>query len=133
MPRKIKALIRDLKNAGWLQVSGGKGSHRKFAHPTLVIKVILSGHDNDDAKPYQEKEVKKQNRNQKQMGKRLSRSTVQQRLVNKYWYPWRQYGIYWYRKGNQIISSTGIPITKGQGYEQGLPDTIVDPIRKTIE
>ena len=32
MPRKIRELIQDLKAAGWRQISGGKGSHRKFKH-----------------------------------------------------------------------------------------------------
>ncbi|MFT5906453.1 MAG: putative RNA binding protein YcfA (HicA-like mRNA interferase family) [Cryomorphaceae bacterium] len=58
MPRKIKALIKDLKGAGFSQVSGGKGSHRKFVHGTVEGFALISGKEGDDAKPYQEKHVK---------------------------------------------------------------------------
>ena len=34
-----------------------KGSHTKWSHSLLPGKVILSGKDRDDAKPYQEKNV----------------------------------------------------------------------------
>jgi hypothetical protein len=34
--RKIRHLITDLKQAGFVQVPGGKGSHRKFQHPKLA-------------------------------------------------------------------------------------------------
>jgi predicted RNA binding protein YcfA (HicA-like mRNA interferase family) len=37
---------------------GGKGSHRNFLHPK-GIRVTLSGNTGDDAKAYQEKEVRK--------------------------------------------------------------------------
>jgi predicted RNA binding protein YcfA (HicA-like mRNA interferase family) len=57
MPRKIRDLIKDLKSAGWIQVSGGKGSHRKFKHEKFARAVLIPGHDNDDAKPYLEKQV----------------------------------------------------------------------------
>lgn len=33
MPRKIRELVGELERAGWVQAGGGKGSHRKFAHP----------------------------------------------------------------------------------------------------
>jgi predicted RNA binding protein YcfA (HicA-like mRNA interferase family) len=39
MPREIRDLIKDLKSAGWIQVSGGKGSHRKFKHDHHVDTV----------------------------------------------------------------------------------------------
>ena len=38
---------------------GGKGSHRKFTHPSYPGAVTLSGQDGDDAKNYQEKQVKR--------------------------------------------------------------------------
>ena len=38
---------------------GGKGSHRKFAHPNYPGAVTLSGQDGDDAKNYQERQVKR--------------------------------------------------------------------------
>jgi predicted RNA binding protein YcfA (HicA-like mRNA interferase family) len=58
MPRKIRELIKDLQAAGWVQVSGGKGSHRKFRHDKFPGSVIVPGHDNDDAKHYLEKQVR---------------------------------------------------------------------------
>jgi predicted RNA binding protein YcfA (HicA-like mRNA interferase family) len=58
MPRKIRQLKADLRRAGVLLVSQ-EGSHTKWKHPLLPASmVILSGHDGDDAKPYQEREVR---------------------------------------------------------------------------
>ncbi|MEM1354239.1 MAG: type II toxin-antitoxin system HicA family toxin [Planctomycetota bacterium] len=57
MPRKIKALIADLQQAGFIQIKGGKGSHRKFTHVRFDGAITLSGKDGSDAKPYQEKQV----------------------------------------------------------------------------
>jgi predicted RNA binding protein YcfA (HicA-like mRNA interferase family) len=57
MPRKIRQLIRDLKKAGFSE-RPGKGSHRNFDHPQGP-RVTISGREGDDAKPYQEREVKK--------------------------------------------------------------------------
>lgn len=37
---------------------GGKGSHRKYAHVKYAGAVTLSGKSGDDAKPYQERQVK---------------------------------------------------------------------------
>lgn len=57
MPRKIRQLKADLREAGASQVSQ-EGSHAKWRHPLVAVKIlILSGHDGDDAKPYQEKAV----------------------------------------------------------------------------
>jgi predicted RNA binding protein YcfA (HicA-like mRNA interferase family) len=58
MPRKIRELISELEAAGWRVETGGKGSHRKFAHPRSRRKVILSGASGADAHHYQEKLVK---------------------------------------------------------------------------
>lgn len=58
MPRKIRRLISDLADAGFTQVPGGKGSHRKFRHPRLSKTIILSGNDGSDAHHYQEKDVR---------------------------------------------------------------------------
>jgi len=41
------------------QFSGGKGSHRKLVHPRYRGAVTLSGQLGDDAKPYQEKQVRR--------------------------------------------------------------------------
>jgi predicted RNA binding protein YcfA (HicA-like mRNA interferase family) len=37
----------------------GKGSHRKFTHVDYSGAVTVSGKDGDDAKQYQEKQVKR--------------------------------------------------------------------------
>lgn len=58
MPRKIRQLVADLERAGFVLVPGGKGSHRKFRHTKFPGSVILSGPDGDDARHYQEKQVR---------------------------------------------------------------------------
>jgi predicted RNA binding protein YcfA (HicA-like mRNA interferase family) len=59
MPRKIRELVKDLSDAGFMLVPGaGKGSHRKFTHRNYSGAVTLSGQEGDDAKRYQEKQVK---------------------------------------------------------------------------
>lgn len=58
MPRKIRQLVADLESAGFVQVPGGKGAHRKFRHPRLSGSLILSGRDGEDAHHYQEKQVR---------------------------------------------------------------------------
>ena len=57
MPKKIRELIRDLELAGFVD-RGGKGSHRNFKHPR-GIKITVSGNLGDDAKRYQERDMKK--------------------------------------------------------------------------
>ena len=56
MPRKVRDLIRDLKNAGFI-VRGGKGSHRNFTHPNVRKPVTVSGNMGDDALHYQERAI----------------------------------------------------------------------------
>lgn len=56
MPRKLRELIRDLEDAGFSN-RGGKGSHRNYEHPHGQ-RVTISGQSGDDAKPYQEREVR---------------------------------------------------------------------------
>ena len=58
MPRKVRELIQDLTEAGFYEIQGGKGSHRKFAHAKYAGAVTLSGKGGEDSKPYQEKQVK---------------------------------------------------------------------------
>jgi predicted RNA binding protein YcfA (HicA-like mRNA interferase family) len=58
MPRKIRELIADLERAGFHN-RGGKGSHRNFKHLKWAKVVRLSGNPGDDAKDYQEKDIKK--------------------------------------------------------------------------
>jgi predicted RNA binding protein YcfA (HicA-like mRNA interferase family) len=57
MPRKIRELIRDLEQAGFSN-RGGKGDHRNFEHP-VGGRVTISGQLGADAKPYQEREVRR--------------------------------------------------------------------------
>lgn len=57
MPPKIRELIEHLKRAGFVD-RGGKGSHRNFTHPNCSLPVTLSGNPGDDAKPYQERQVR---------------------------------------------------------------------------
>ncbi len=56
MPRKLRDLIADLEQAGFVN-RGGKGSHRNFIHPRGV-RVTLSGPAGADARHYQDKEVR---------------------------------------------------------------------------
>jgi len=58
MPRKIRELKAILRKAGFT-CKRGKGSHSKWVHPRRRVPVVLSGSDGADAKPYQEREVKK--------------------------------------------------------------------------
>jgi predicted RNA binding protein YcfA (HicA-like mRNA interferase family) len=51
-------LIEDLTEAGFYEIAGGKGSHRKLTHLRYRGAVTISGKLGDDAKPYQEKQVK---------------------------------------------------------------------------
>jgi predicted RNA binding protein YcfA (HicA-like mRNA interferase family) len=57
MPRKVRQLIADLEKSGF-ENRGGKGSHRNFMHPKGV-RVTVSGHAGDDAKHYQERDVRR--------------------------------------------------------------------------
>jgi predicted RNA binding protein YcfA (HicA-like mRNA interferase family) len=57
MPRKLRELISELEAAGFVN-RGGKGSHRNYQHPNGK-RVTISGKLGDDAKPYQEREVKR--------------------------------------------------------------------------
>lgn len=57
MPRKVRELIRDLLNAGFVN-RGGKGSHRNFVHPKARKTVTISGREGADALHYQEKAVR---------------------------------------------------------------------------
>jgi predicted RNA binding protein YcfA (HicA-like mRNA interferase family) len=56
MPRKVRQLIADLEHAGFVN-RGGKGSHRNFVHRTGLV-VTVSGKPGEDARQYQEKQVR---------------------------------------------------------------------------
>ncbi len=56
---KSESLFRNSKKTGFYEIrGGGKGAHRKFAHVNYAGAVTLSGQAGDDAKPYQEQQVK---------------------------------------------------------------------------
>ncbi len=57
MPRKIRELKADLRQAGFAE-RPGKGSHTVWSHPHFRGRLVLAGNDGDDAKPYQEKDVR---------------------------------------------------------------------------
>ncbi len=57
MARKVRELIGDLERAGFIN-RGGRGSHRNYEHPRGG-RVTVSGKLGDDAKPYQEREVRR--------------------------------------------------------------------------
>ena len=57
MPRKVRQLIADLEKVGFVN-RGGKGSHRNFTHPQ-GLRVTISGGAGDDAKHYQERDVRR--------------------------------------------------------------------------
>jgi predicted RNA binding protein YcfA (HicA-like mRNA interferase family) len=53
MPPKIRELKSKLRKAGFV-AGPGKGSHTNWTHPRRRdILVTISGHDGDDAQPYQ--------------------------------------------------------------------------------
>ena len=58
VPRKVRDLLRDLSRAGFVEIRGGKGSHRKWVHTRFPGAVTLSGQLGDDAKPYQERQIR---------------------------------------------------------------------------
>jgi predicted RNA binding protein YcfA (HicA-like mRNA interferase family) len=57
VPRKIRELIADLERAGF-ENRGGRGSHRNFRHVASNVKITISGKPGDDAKHYQERDLK---------------------------------------------------------------------------
>jgi predicted RNA binding protein YcfA (HicA-like mRNA interferase family) len=56
VPPKIRELIAELQNAGFVD-RGGRGSHRNYVHPRIRKPVTISGDLGDDAKPYQVRAV----------------------------------------------------------------------------
>lgn len=59
MPRKIRQLKADLRKAG-ARLVHEEGDHEKWKHPLVPdLYVELAGKDGADAKPYQERDVRK--------------------------------------------------------------------------
>ena len=57
LPKKIRELKAMLLKANCI-CEQAKGSHTKWSHLLLNYKITLSGKDGNDAKRYQEKDVK---------------------------------------------------------------------------
>jgi predicted RNA binding protein YcfA (HicA-like mRNA interferase family) len=57
LARKVRDLIRDLEQAGFVD-RGGRGSHRNLVHPRVRKTVTISGNPGDDAMDYQERAVR---------------------------------------------------------------------------
>jgi predicted RNA binding protein YcfA (HicA-like mRNA interferase family) len=58
MPPKVRQLKANLQRAGFY-VRPGKGSHTVWKHLQLPgVEITLAGHDGDDARPYQLKDVR---------------------------------------------------------------------------
>lgn len=59
MVRKLRELRRDLRDAGFRVIADrGKGDHELWRHAPTNTTVGIDGRDGEDAKPYQEREVK---------------------------------------------------------------------------
>ena len=57
MPKKIRELKGMLRKAGF-DMRSGKGSHTVWSHVVIDESITVSGNDGDDAKPYQERNVR---------------------------------------------------------------------------
>jgi len=57
----VRQLLADLRRAGFEELPRrGKGAHRVWAHPLVPDEQpTIAGAEGDDAKPYQEREVRK--------------------------------------------------------------------------
>ena len=59
MPRKIRELKAELLRAGF-SWRPAKGSHTRWSHPDAPdVRLTLSGHDGDDAQPYEERDLRR--------------------------------------------------------------------------
>ncbi len=60
MPRKLRELRADLRQAGWYVSRQPETSHQIWKHPLLPgERVNLAGADGADAKPYQDQDVRR--------------------------------------------------------------------------
>jgi len=48
---KARDLLKRLAEDGWIEVKGGKGSHRKFKHPTKPGHVTVAFHSSNTDVP----------------------------------------------------------------------------------
>jgi len=47
MYMKVRDILKRLAEDGWIEVPGGKGSHRKFKHPTKPGHVTVAFHSSN--------------------------------------------------------------------------------------
>ena len=59
MPTTVRDMIKRIEKAGWSLIDGGKGSHRKFVHPTRVGIVVIPGQLYDELAPGTENNIRK--------------------------------------------------------------------------
>lgn len=60
MPRKVKDIVKIIKQDGWRLVEQ-HGSHRQYKHPFKPGRVTISGHrESDDVSPEMEKSIMRQ-------------------------------------------------------------------------
>ena len=58
MPPKVRELMRELEQAGFVD-RGGKGSHRNYVHPKVSKPITVAGNPGAEAKHYQVNAVRK--------------------------------------------------------------------------
>lgn len=58
MPRKKREIWADLARRGFTD-RGGKGDHTVWVHPLVPRHVSIAGKDGDDAKPYDERNLRR--------------------------------------------------------------------------
>jgi HicA toxin of bacterial toxin-antitoxin, len=58
MPRKKREIRAELRRRGFTN-RGGKGDHGVWVHPLVPGHMSVDGKDGDDAKPYDERNLRK--------------------------------------------------------------------------
>ena len=59
MPRKKREIRAEYRAHGFVQLPRrGKGSHTVFQHPLVAATYTVAGGDGDDARPYDEKNLR---------------------------------------------------------------------------
>lgn len=69
MPMTIREAVRLLNEAGFVEVSGGKGSHRKFVKAGYLRPVILTSHGKELSRRVEETVLKAVGREQRRGSK----------------------------------------------------------------
>lgn len=58
MATRIRDIVAELIKAGFRQIPGGKGSHRKFKHAPSGVIAVVCHKDGDDAPVYLCKQIR---------------------------------------------------------------------------